>query len=67
MDNSQWLQAAINPPPATYLLLGGADAIAVYAFAKQLGWMVSIWDSRAANAKRQYFQNADAIFTNSSC
>lgn len=61
MDNSKWLQVAINPPPHLLIVGGGADAIAVYAFAKQLGWMVSIWDSRAANAKRQYFQNADAI------
>lgn len=60
-DKVQRLEVAIYPSAHLLIVGGGADAIPVYAFAKQLGWMVSVWDSRAANAKRDYFKLADNI------
>jgi len=61
INNATWLQTSIYPPPHLLIVGGGADAVPVYALAKQLGWSVSVWDTRAANAKREYFKNADAI------
>ena len=60
-NNQHWLQVAVYPAPHILIVGGGADAVAVYSMAKQLGWVVTVWDPRAANAKRQYFQQADAI------
>jgi len=61
INNATWLQTSIYPPPHLLIVGGGADAVPVYALAKQLGWSVSVWDTRAANAKREYFKNADII------
>ena len=61
LQGATCLQTSIYPPPHLLIVGGGADAVPVYTFAKQLGWSVTVWDTRAANAKRQYFKNADAI------
>ena len=66
INHATWLQTSIYPPPHLLIVGGGADAVPVYALAKQLGWSVSVWDTRAANAKREYFKNADAILRCSS-
>ena len=61
INNATSLQISIYPPPHILIVGGGADAVPVYTFAKQLGWSVTVWDTRPANAKRQYFTHADAI------
>ena len=54
---------AIPIIPTVHLLIigGGVDAQPVVNIAKQLAWQVSLWDPRAANARQQYFPNADHI------
>ncbi len=64
-DGCIWLQTQINPEPHLLIAGAGADAIPVYQMAKQLGWMVSLWDPRPANARREYFKYADFILRDS--
>ncbi|MCU4674080.1 XdhC family protein [Catenovulum sp. 2E275] len=60
-DNQTWLKTHILP--AVHLLIagGGIDARPVCTMAKQLGWRVSIWDPRPANARAEYFATADHL------
>jgi xanthine dehydrogenase accessory factor len=39
----------------------GVDAQPVVQLAKTLGWTVTLWDSRPANGRREYFMSADQI------
>lgn len=49
-------------PPISLLLFGaGFDAIPLAAFAKNLGWLVTIIDHRSASANAEKFPNADEI------
>lgn len=49
-------------PPVSLLLFGaGFDALPLAAFAKELGWKVTIIDHRAAWASRERFPGADEI------
>lgn len=61
----RWLQTHINPEPHLLIAGAGGDAVPVYQMAKQLGWSVSLWDPRPANARREYFQHADFILRDS--
>lgn len=61
INDATFLDISIYPAPHILIVGGGADAVPVYTLAKQLGWSVTVWDTRPANAKRQYFTNADAI------
>lgn len=56
-----WLESVIKPDPHILIVGGGVDARPVSAMAKQLGWQVSVWDPRPANARREYFMEADEI------
>ena len=64
-DNFHWLKTYINPEPHLLIAGAGGDAVPVYQMAKQLGWSVSLWDPRPANARREYFQHADFILRDS--
>jgi xanthine dehydrogenase accessory factor len=56
-----WLQTPLSPPPHLLIVGGGVDAQPMVALAKNLGWTVTVWDSRPANARRDYFLAADHI------
>lgn len=56
-----WLMSPINPDPHLLVVGGGIDARPVVTIAKQLGWMVSVWDPRPANGRREFFMSADAL------
>ena len=56
-----WLQTPLSPPPHLLIVGGGVDAQPMVALAKNLGWTLTVWDSRPANARRDYFLAADHI------
>ena len=60
-DNQTWLVTGLKPQPHILVLGGGVDARPLVSIAKALGWTVTLWDSRPANARRDYFQTADTI------
>ena len=60
-DGVDWLVTAVRPEPHVLLVGGGVDAQPLLAIAKQLGWMVSIWDPRPANARKEHFMQADRL------
>lgn len=60
-DNQTWLITDIQPPVHILIAGGGIDARPVASIAKQLGWRVTVWDSRPANARAEYFSAADNL------
>jgi xanthine dehydrogenase accessory factor len=60
-DNQCWLVTNIKPQPHILIVGGGVDARPLVSMAKGLGWTVTLWDSRPANARREYFMAADTI------
>ncbi|WP_286238830.1 XdhC family protein [Neptuniibacter halophilus] len=60
-EGQNWLVTAIDPDPHLLVVGGGVDAQPLVAMAKQLGWEVSLWDPRPANARREHFMLADRI------
>ena len=56
-----WLATPIVPEPHILVVGGGIDARPLVNIAKQLGWQVSLWDPRPANARKEYFTNVDNI------
>jgi len=62
IDNDRdWLATPIVPEPHLLVVGGGIDARPLVNMAKQLGWKVSLWDPRPANARKEYFSNVDHI------
>ncbi|MCP4597622.1 XdhC family protein [Neptuniibacter sp.] len=59
-----WVMTAIHPDPHILIIGGGIDARPVVTMAKQLGWEVSVWDPRPANARREFFLEADFLLDN---
>jgi xanthine dehydrogenase accessory factor len=60
-DNQTWLLTYLSPPPHLLVIGAGVDAQPVVQMAKTLGWTVTLWDSRPANGRREYFMSADQI------
>lgn len=60
-DNETWLETQIYPEPHLLVIGGGYDARALTHIAKQLGWTVSLWDTRPANARKAYFADVNHI------
>lgn len=58
---SLWLCTGITPPPHLLIVGGGIDARPLAAMGHQLGWRISVWDPRPANARREYFPLADEL------
>ncbi len=56
-----WLEARVEPEPHLLVVGGGIDARPVVAMAKTLGWQVSVWDPRPANARPEFFMAADSL------
>ena len=55
------LVTPIIPEPHLLVVGGGIDARPLVNMARELGWIVSLWDPRPANARREYFPNANYI------
>ncbi|QMU60818.1 MAG: isoquinoline 1-oxidoreductase [Gammaproteobacteria bacterium] len=64
-DGEAWLKTEIKPDPHLLVIGGGHDARPVVSIAHELGWFVSLYDSRPANARREYFMTADKILRTS--
>lgn len=56
-----WLVTPVKPEPHLLVVGGGIDARPVVSMAKQLGWKVSVWDPRPANARKEFFMDADML------
>lgn len=53
--NGVWLCTGVEAPLHLLIVGGGIDARPVAQLAHQLGWQVSVWDSRPANGRLEYF------------
>jgi len=60
-NHCNWLASPIVPEPHLLIVGGGIDAHPLVNMAQQLGWQVSLWDPRPANARKEYFSNVDHI------
>ena len=60
-DEARYLVTSIVPKPHLLVVGGGIDAQPLVNMAHQLGWQVSLWDPRPANARKEYFTNVDHI------
>jgi xanthine dehydrogenase accessory factor len=60
-SKTNWLATPIVPEPHLLVVGGGIDARPLVNIAKQLGWTVSLWDPRPANARKEYFPDVDHI------
>jgi len=58
---TDWLATPIVPEPHLLVIGGGIDARPLVNMAEQLGWKVSLWDPRPANARKEYFSNVHYI------
>ena len=56
-----WLVSPIVPEPHLLVIGGGIDARPLVNMAQQLGWQVSLWDPRPANARKEFFPNVNNI------
>ncbi|MCW8886090.1 MAG: XdhC family protein, partial [Motiliproteus sp.] len=59
--DQQWLLTPVVPDPHLLVVGGGLDARPLVSMAHQQGWQVSLWDPRPANARREFFLDADFI------
>jgi len=59
------LKSPISPPPRLLIIGGGVDARPMLSIASNLGWSTVLWDSRPANARREYFPSASIILRDS--
>ncbi len=59
--DGEWLMTPINPEPHLLVIGGGIDAHPVINMAAELGWRITLVDSRPANARAAYFPNADRV------
>lgn len=57
----KWLVSPIVPEPHLLVIGGGIDAHPLVNMAQQLGWQVSLWDPRPANARKEFFANVNHI------
>ena len=58
---TDYLITPVTPDPHLLVVGGGIDARPVVSMAKQLGWTVSVWDPRPANARKEFFMDADLL------
>jgi xanthine/CO dehydrogenase XdhC/CoxF family maturation factor len=60
-ETAEFFIESINPPVNLLLFGAGYDAIPLVAFAKELGWRVTLIDHRAAWANAERFPDGDEI------
>jgi xanthine dehydrogenase accessory factor len=58
---TDWLATPIVPEPHLLVVGGGIDARPLVNMAQQLGWQVSLWDPRPANARKEYFASVSHL------
>lgn len=58
-EHNQWLSIPIQPEPHLLIVGGGIDAVPVVKLAKELGWRVSLWDTRPAYGRPEHFLGVD--------
>ncbi len=56
-----WLASPVIPEPHILVVGGGIDARPLVSMAQQLGWQVSLWDPRPANARKEFFTSVNHI------
>ena len=56
-----WLANPVIPEPHLLIVGGGIDAHPLVNMAKQLGWQVSLWDPRPANARKEFFSHVNHL------
>ncbi|WP_407333735.1 XdhC family protein [Enterovibrio sp. 27052020O] len=56
-----WLKTFVQPPVHLMIAGGGFDAIPLANLAHQLGWNITLWDPRPANARREHFKQVETI------
>ena len=61
ISDGHWLATPIVPEPHLLVIGGGIDARPLVNMAQHLGWQVSMWDPRPANARKEYFSNINHI------
>lgn len=57
----EYLATVVRPPIHLLVIGGGVDARPLVSIASDLGWEVTLCDSRPANGRREHFLNADNI------
>lgn len=57
----EWLITRVTPRPHVLVVGGGVDARPLVAMGVELGWDISLCDTRPASARREHFPNATAI------
>ncbi|MDD1779574.1 XdhC family protein [Enterovibrio sp. ZSDZ35] len=60
-EGQHWLSTFIQPPIHLLIAGGGADAQPIASLAKTIGWQVSLWDPRPANARPERFTDIDTF------
>ena len=60
-EDGNCLETPIRPDPHLLVVGGGIDARPLVAMARQLGWRISVWDPRPANARAEFFGEADEL------
>ena len=61
VQNQTWLVTPVKPAIHLLVVGGGIDARPLVALASELGWTVTLCDSRPANARCEYFRAAKTI------
>ena len=59
--DGDWLITPIRPEPHVLVVGGGLDARPVINIAHEMGWVTTLVDPRAANARAEHFAHADTI------
>ncbi|KXF83307.1 XdhC family protein [Enterovibrio coralii] len=58
---TSWLRTFIQPPTHLLIAGGGLDARPITTIAKSLGWQVTLWDPRPANARKEHFPDVQTV------
>ncbi len=60
-EDGVWLASPLRTPPRLLVIGAGVDTRPLVTMASTLGWRVTLWDSRPANARSAYFPTADNV------
>ncbi len=63
LAGQDWFLNPIRPAPALFIAGGGVDAEPLAQLSSTLGWHVTVWDPRPANARAEHFPSADRLLS----